>query len=270
MKEQLWTNVLAVREQSPLVHSITNYVVMNNTANALLAAGASPIMAHAHPEMQDMVSIVGALVVNIGTLDEYWVESMKRAVTKAEEVGTPWVLDPVGAGATPYRNNVVNLLTTQFKPTVIRGNASEIMSVARVSVQTKGVDSTHESNEALDAATSLANTLDSVVCISGATDLIVSKERLLALENGHPMMARVTGMGCTATALIGAFCALPKVTPFEATASAMALMGVAGELAAEKATGPGSFQVHFLDALYAVTKEQFMERLHVKQHEAAL
>lgn len=269
MKEQLWKNVVAVREQSPLVHSITNYVVMNNTANALLAAGASPIMAHAHPEMEDMVSIIGALVINIGTLDEYWVESMQLAIAKAEELGKPWVLDPVGAGATPYRNEVLHQLTTGFKPTVLRGNASEIMSVAKVSSKTKGVDSTHQSNEALNAAISLANTLNAVVCISGAVDLIVSKENVVALKNGHPLMAKVTGMGCTATVLIGAFCAL-GIDPFEATASAMALMGVAGELAAEKAAGPGSFQMHFLDALYSITEEQFMQRLQVKEHAAAV
>ncbi len=269
MKEQLWKNILAVREQSPLVHSITNYVVMNNTANALLAVGASPIMAHSHPEMKDMVSIIGALVINIGTLDDYWVESMKIAIARAEELGKPWVLDPVGAGATPYRNKVLQELTTGFTPTVIRGNASEIMSVANVSVKTKGVDSTHQSDEALNAAVSLANALNTVVCISGATDLIVSRDSVVALSNGHPMMAKVTGMGCTATALIGAFLAL-NIDPFEATISAMALMGVAGELAAEKAPGPGSFQMHFLDALYSITEEQFTERLQVKEHAAAV
>jgi hydroxyethylthiazole kinase len=268
MKELLWKNVLTVKEQSPLVQNITNYVVMNNTANALLAAGASPIMAHAHPEMDDMVSIIGALVINIGTLDEYWVESMKIAIAKAESLKKPWVLDPVGAGATPYRNEVLHQLIYDFTPTVIRGNASEIMSLAKVSAKTKGVDSMLQSNEALNAAVSLANTFNTVVCISGATDLIVSKENVVALKNGHPLMSKVTGMGCTATALIGAFLAL-NIDPFVATTSAMALMGVAGELAAEKAAGPGSFQTHFLDALYTITEEQFIQRLQVKEHAAA-
>jgi hydroxyethylthiazole kinase len=142
------------------------------------------------------------------------------------------------------------------------------MSLAKVSAKTKGVDSMLQSNEALNAAVSLANTFNTVVCISGATDLIVSKENVVALKNGHPLMSKVTGMGCTATALIGAFLAL-NIDPFVATTSAMALMGVAGELAAEKAAGPGSFQTHFLDALYTITKEQFIQRLQVKEHAAA-
>lgn len=263
MKEQLWKNILAVREQSPLVHSITNYVVMNNTANALLAAGASPIMAHAHPEMNDMVSIVGALVINIGTLDEYFVKSMHLAINKANALGKPWVLDPVGAGATPYRNDVLEELL-QFRPTIIRGNASEIMALAKKHQSTtKGVDSTHQSTEAMEAAAILCQHFGSVVCISGATDIIVSAGKTVKLSNGHPLMARVTGLGCTATALTGAFVAVNPHSPVEATASAMALLGVAGELAAEHSKGPGSLQVNLLDILHSINKEEFMARVKV-------
>ncbi|HEY0175771.1 MAG TPA: hydroxyethylthiazole kinase, partial [Pedobacter sp.] len=152
MKQKLWNYISDVRATSPLVHSITNYVVMNNTANALLAAGASPIMAHAHPEMKDMVSISGALVINIGTLDEYWVKSMHIAITQAETLKKPWILDPVGAGATSYRNDVLKELISSYHPSVIRGNASEIMALAKMNTQTKGVDSTNKTEEAIEAA----------------------------------------------------------------------------------------------------------------------
>ncbi len=263
MQEQLWKSIVLVRDKSPLVQSITNYVVMNNTANALLAVGASPIMAHAHEEMKDMVSIVGALVINIGTLDDYWVKSMHLAIAQANALHVPWVLDPVGAGATPYRNEVLEGLL-QLRPTIIRGNASEILALAsKRTSPTKGVDSTHRSTEAVDAALTLNQHFGSVVCISGATDIIVSKDKTVKLSNGHPMMARVTGMGCTATALTGAFVAVHPEDPMNATVAAMALMGVAGELAAQRSKGPGSLQVNFLDSLYTLRESDFAERLKV-------
>lgn len=263
MQAQLWKNILLVREKSPLVQSITNYVVMNNTANALLAVGASPIMAHAHQEMKDMVSIVGALVINIGTLDEYWVESMRLAIDQANALNRPWVLDPVGAGATPYRNEVLEEFL-QLRPTIIRGNASEILALAsKHTTTTKGVDSTHRSTEAIDAARTLNTHFGSVVCISGATDIIVNGEAIIKLNNGHPMMARVTGMGCTATALIGAFVAVRPREPMDATVSAMALLGVAGEVSAERSKGPGSLQVNILDALYGMEESEFVNRVRI-------
>ncbi|ALJ00786.1 hydroxyethylthiazole kinase [Rufibacter tibetensis] len=260
MQERLWDIISAVRAQAPLVHNITNYVVMNNTANALLAAGASPVMAHAHPEVQDMVSIASALVINIGTLDEYWVESMGLATQQAHALQKPWVLDPVGAGATPYRNQVLEELLT-YKPTVIRGNASEIMALVKTSSKTKGVDSTHQSQEALTAGQELSAATGAVVCISGATDLIIHQNQYHSLSNGHPLMAKVTGMGCTASALTGACCAVQPEDPFTATLAAMALMGVTGEVAAEQANGPGTLQLHFLDGLHQLSKEAFLKRV---------
>ena len=264
MKEQLWKNIRTVKEKSPLVHNITNYVVMNTTANALLAVGASPVMAHGHSEVKEMTAIAAALVINIGTLEEYWVESMKIAIQKANAANTPWVLDPVGAGATPYRNKVLEELI-RHNPTAIRGNASEILALVHNSSDTKGVDSTRQSNEATDAAEELSRLTGAVVCVSGATDFIVHQGKSIGLTNGHPLMGRVTGMGCTASALIGAFCAVKGEDPFEATLSAMALMGIAGEMAAEKSPGPGSLQLHFLDALYAITEEDFQQRLKIKE-----
>ncbi|WP_442590914.1 hydroxyethylthiazole kinase [Pedobacter sp. AW31-3R] len=257
MKEQLWRNILSVRTQSPLVHNITNYVVMNNTANALLAIGASPVMAHAQSEVKDMAGIAAALVVNIGTLDEYWVKSMQLAVEEVTSSGKPWVLDPVGAGATSYRNKVLSQLI-ELKPTVIRGNASEIMALSNYSVSTtKGVDSTHESTEAIAAARRLQAYSGSIICISGATDIIISQDHTLTLSNGHPLMGKVTGLGCTASAMIGAFLAVLPGKAMEATAAAMALLSIAGEIAAANAKGPGSLQMHLTDKLYNITEYEF-------------
>ncbi len=252
-----------VREESPLVQSITNYVVMNTTANALLSLGASPIMAHAHAEMEDMVNIVGALVVNIGTLDQYWVDSMSLAAKRADDIGKPWILDPVGAGASAFRNESITQLY-KFNPTVVRGNASEIMAMAKVRIASKGVDSTHSSMEALDAGKELSDSLQAVVCISGEKDLIIQGDQVAEVSNGHPLMARVTGMGCTSTALIGAFLAVEE-NPFDATISAMTVMGIAGEMAAAKAKGPGTLQLHFYDALYQLSAEHIQKKAKVKR-----
>lgn len=270
MIQKIWNYISEVRKTSPLVHSITNYVVMNNTANALLAAGASPIMAHAHQEMKDMVNISGAVVINIATLDEYWVESMRLAIRQAEALKKPWILDPVGAGATPYRNAVLKELTSIYHPSVIRGNASEIMALAQMSVQTKGVDSTHQTEEAIGAAIHLNTTTAAVICVSGATDTIVHQQKTISLKNGDALMSKITGMGCSATALIAAFCAAHPENLFEATAAAMALMGVAGQKAAAMAKGPGSLQMHFLDILSTLTEEEFTELLILEETYASI
>lgn len=262
MESTIIQNLSSVREKNPLVHNITNYVVMNNTANALLAIGASPLMAHAHSEVEDIVKIVSALVINIGTLDEYWVDSMLLAANQAVKSNKPWVLDPVGAGASPYRNATLKKLL-DLKPYVIRGNASEIMALANISLQSKGVDSTHESAEAVQAAIGLSLNTGGIVCISGATDYIIKGNNIITLNNGSPLMAKVTGMGCTATAIIGAFVAVAE-TVFDGVVSAMAIMGIAGEMAAEKATGPGTFQVAFYDALYQIDAEEISSKLNLQ------
>jgi hydroxyethylthiazole kinase len=263
MEKILWQHVLAVRQKSPLVQNITNYVVMNNTANALLAAGASPIMAHAHAEVEELVGICQSLVINIGTLSEYWVDAMNLAAKRAHELRKPWILDPVGAGATAYRNNVLADLL-QYKPAVIRGNASEIMALANASVAaTKGVDSTAESNEAIGAALSLHKICGSVVCISGATDIIVGPAKL-CLHNGDPMMTKVTGLGCSATALIGAFVGVTSDI-MQAAAAAMSLLAISGELAAKNAPGPGSLQVAILDKLYNISEQEFMNTIRISK-----
>jgi hydroxyethylthiazole kinase len=251
-----------IRAKSPLVHNITNYVVMNNTANALLAVGASPVMIHAEEETADMAALASALVINIGTLSEPWVRGMFKAFCAAEEKGVPVIIDPVGAGATPYRTRTVRKLISSGRPTIIRGNASEILALTDDTFKTKGVDSTAASNEALTIAQGMAADKKCVICISGEVDYIVDGEQMIKIANGHPMMTRVTGLGCTASALCGAFAAVEK-EPLKAAAKAMAVMGIAGELAAERSQGPGSLQMHFLDILYRLSETSIREKLKI-------
>jgi hydroxyethylthiazole kinase len=263
MKELLWQLRQKVKEKSPLVHNITNYVVMNTTANALLAIGASPVMAHAEDEVEDMVQLAGSLVINIGTLSGKWVNAMKLALEKANKLHIPVVLDPVGAGATPYRNQVLAELLSKGTFSVIRGNASEIMALASTQHKTRGVDSTATSDNAEAAAKLLNKKFGSVICISGATDYILADNKLVKIQNGHPLMANVTGMGCTATALIGAFIGTGEKT-FDSVVAAMAVMGIAGELAFSVSKGPGSLQMNFLDKLYNMKEEEFYKTLRIE------
>ena len=256
--EHLIENLNSLREQSPLVHNITNYVVMNNTANALLSLGASPVMAHAENEVADIAAISSALVLNIGTLSDAWISAMITAGKKAKEIGIPIVLDPVGAGASYYRTNTCKQLIAACQPDVIRGNASEIMALGNSDIVTKGVDSTQTSNEALATANVLARELGCVIVISGETDYITDGETVLENAYGSPLMAKVTGMGCTASAIIGAFLGIEKNTIL-ASLHAMICMGLAGEKAAKNAKGPGSFQMHFLDALYQLNEKDIQQ-----------
>lgn len=243
-----------VRSKSPLIHNITNYVVMNNTANALLSIGASPVMAHAKDEVAEMAGIASALVINIGTLDAAWVDSMIIAGKTASAKNTPIILDPVGVGATSYRTKVCKQIIDECKPTIIRGNASEIIALCNSNVKTKGVDSTDSSESALDSAKLLAQQTNAIVVISGQTDYITDGTNVETVNNGNPMMARVTGMGCTASAMVATFAAINN-NPFKAGVHAMTIMGIAGEIAASKSKGNGSLQVNFLDELYNLSAE---------------
>lgn len=258
--QTLWQDLISIRETAPLIHNITNYVVMNNTANALLALGASPVMAHAFNEVEEMVNLAAALVINIGTLNDDWIVAMEKAMLRAKQLNKPIIFDPVGAGATSYRTETTKKLLSIATPTVIRGNASEIAAISNQHITTKGVDSTQDSQTVVTVAQTLANLYQCTVVISGAVDFIVSQEQILKIKNGHPLMSKVTGMGCTATALIGAFQAVNSDATIAAT-HAMAIMGIAGEIAAEKSAGPGSLQVNFLDALYNLKAEDIANRL---------
>jgi hydroxyethylthiazole kinase len=253
-----------VRAKSPLVHNITNYVAMNSTANALLAVGASPVMAHAPEEVEDMVAIASALVINIGTLSAPWVAAMLQAARQAKKRGIPIIYDPVGAGATPYRTRTFNALLLAAAPSIIRGNPSEIIAAAGEGSGTRGVDSSVAGESALAGARSLNQRYGCVVSISGETDFIVDRRTVFKVRNGHSLMPKVTGLGCTATALCGAFAAV-EPDPLRATVAAMAVMGIAGEIAAEKSSGPGSLQVHFLDALFSLDGAAIERRLKLEQ-----
>lgn len=261
--EGVWKSVEDIRRLSPVVHNITNYVVMNTTANAILAIGASPVMAHAMEEMDEMVGIASALVVNIGTLSREWVKAMFKAAERASARGIPVVLDPVGAGATSYRTETAREFIQTFRPSIIRGNASEIMSVFEDAGKTKGVDSTEASHDAVSAGRGISRTYGSAVCISGETDYIVAGEKTIKVANGHPLMTRVTGLGCTATALCGAFAAV-NGDYAQAAAHAMAVMGIAGEMAADGASGPGSLQMRFLDILYGMKSADINKRIKIE------
>ncbi|MGV8079415.1 MAG: hydroxyethylthiazole kinase [Syntrophales bacterium] len=252
--------LLEVRRRSPMVHNITNYVVMNSTANALLAVGASPVMAHAPEEVEEMAALAQALVINIGTLSGPWIHAMHLAAGEAGRRGIPVILDPVGAGATSYRTKTALEIMDAVPVSVIRGNASEIRALVESDAKTKGVDSLAASDSAVAAARELNRVRKSVVCVSGETDYVIGPAEAVCIRNGHPLMPRVTGLGCTATALCGAFAAVVE-DPMLAVSSAMAVMGIAGEMAADKAAGPGTLQLYFLDALWLMTEQDIRDRL---------
>ncbi|MFL5542725.1 MAG: hydroxyethylthiazole kinase [Longimicrobiaceae bacterium] len=261
-RAETWAALQRLREQVPLVQSITNYVSMDVTANALLAIGAAPAMVHAAEEVEEFVGIAHALVINIGTLSPPWVEAMRLAADRAVALGKPWVLDPVGAGATRYRTDTARELAER-RPAIIRGNASEILAVAGAANATRGVDSAHASSDAVESARGLARQLGCVVAVTGAVDYVTDGARTLSVSNGHPLMTRVTALGCSATALVGAFAAV-HTDPLVATAAALGALGVAGEIAARDADGPGTFRWKLLDALYLLD-EGAMEMVRIAE-----
>lgn len=250
----------AIRQQAPLIDNITNYVAMNFSANALLALGASPVMAHAIEEVEEMALHAGALVLNIGTIDTPWLDAMLRAGTSMRQRQGITILDPVGVGATRFRHRAAWEIIDRCHPHIIRGNASEILALADNSDSGRGVDSTASPDIAVESARQLARHTHAVVCVSGPTDYITDGIHTDTIDNGSPLQTRVTAMGCTATAVVGAFAAV-NPDPYEATLHGMALMGVAGEMAAERSQGPGTMATAFLDILYNITSQQVCQRL---------
>ena len=259
LTESIIAALALVREQKPLVVNITNYVVMNNTANALLAIGASPIMAHSRQEMAEMMHIAGSLVINIGTLDSKWIKRMLFAVEQANANNKPIVLDPVGCGASVLRTQTARTLAANANNLIIRGNASEIIALAGEASQTKGVDALDSSDTALAAAQALVAQYHANVVISGEVDYVVTASQTISLSNGHHMMPYVTGMGCSLTALTGAFAAIGETSGLAATA----IYAIAGEIAAEKSAGPASLQLNIIDVLYHISAEQICQRLNM-------
>lgn len=280
--KELWDIIEEVREKNPLVHSITNFVAMNVSANVLLAFGASPAMLHSADEVTEFVRQSDSLVINVGTLDSSSLASMRLAAFTAEEVGCPWILDPVGVGVTFFRQSAILNLVDQ-SPYVIRGNSSEVATIAKsfygvsedteqknekianLKTQGKGVDSTISSQNALDAAIRITEELQCVVVSTGDVDYITSwdhssnSSKIVSISNGHPLMAKVTALGCSLTAIIGA-CLAVEEDPSKASIAGVAYFGIAGEIAAERSQGPGSMQLQILDVIYNLDKDTFIGR----------
>jgi hydroxyethylthiazole kinase len=256
--------LMEVRRRRPLVHSITNYVAMDFSANALLALGASPVMAHATEEVREMVALAGALVLNIGTLSTPWIEAMFAAGAEARQRGVPIVVDPVGAGATRLRTETALELIRTVRPAVVRGNASEILALAMAGGGTRGVDSTRGVDEARAVAIELASAWGSCVAVTGPEDFVTDGRRCFSVSNGHALMSRVTATGCVASAVTGAFLAVERDAAL-AAAAALAVYGVAGEMAAAEAAHPGSYRAFLIDALDAIGPELVASRARVTE-----
>ena len=251
-----------IRERKPLVHNITNYVVMNETANAILALGALPVMAHAKDEVREMVGLAGALVLNIGTLSEDWIEAMLLAGAEANARGVPVVLDPVGAGATTYRTETAKRILDTLDVAVLRGNAGEVATLVGVKAEVRGVEAVGDAGDAAELAREAARTLGVVASVTGPVDHVSDGDRTAAIANGHELLAAITGTGCMSTALTGCFLA-GKTDPFEAAVEALVAFGVAGEDAAAEANGPGSFHVALYDSLAALDPSSLTGRARV-------
>ncbi len=247
-----------IRERTPLIHNVTNFVVMNDTANLLLALGASPVMAHAIEEVREMVAYAGALVLNIGTLEERWIEAMLLAGTEANARHVPVVLDPVGAGATRFRTTTTERIRSAVRVAVVRGNAAELAAISGMEAEIRGVDSVSAGDPATAARLAAAR-FGGAAVVSGAVDFIADATRAAEVRNGHPLMGRITGSGCMATATVGAFLAV-EPDPFLAATEAMIAFGIAGEIAAERSAGPGTFRQQLMDAAAALDEPTILAR----------
>ena len=244
------SDLAMIRQRKPLVHQITNYVVMNETANATLALGALPVMAHAVEEVEEMASAAAALVLNIGTLSQPWIEAMLLAAKAANRAGVPVVLDPVGAGATRLRTETARRILEEAEISVVRGNAAEVATLAGRHAEIRGVESLGADETGAELARAAAAELGCVAAVTGPVDHVSDGERVIAVANGHELLGTVTGTGCMSTAMTGCFLAVAPDRPLEAAAEALVAFGVAGEDAAVGAKGPGSFHVALYDALY--------------------
>ena len=259
-----------VRARSPLIQCITNFVTVNDCANILLAAGASPTMAQDIREVEEAVTVANGLVCNMGAID--LVESMILAGKRANELGIPVVLDPVAAGGTTLRRELSKKLLSEVRFATIRGNASEIRALAGQASLGSGVDvaawdaiTKENLPQSVELIRSLAKRTGAVIAVSGAMDVVSDGTQTILLHNGCATMARITGSGCMLTTLIGAFCAAEPGYPFEATCAAMAAMGICGEIAEEKRlqnkTGNATFRTDLIDAVFNLTEQELKERI---------
>jgi hydroxyethylthiazole kinase len=258
------TTLRTMREQKPLIHQITNYVVMNETANATLALGALPVMAHAGEEVEEMARLASALVINIGTLSRHWVDAMLLAGRTATERGIPIVLDPVGAGATTYRTETARRILDEVGVTVLRGNAGEVATLVGAAAEVRGVESMSTGIEPAELARTAARTLGVIASVTGPVDHVSDGERVLAVANGDPLLATVTGTGCMSSALTGCFLAAKPGEPLEAAAEALGAFGVAAEDAAVGADGPGTFHARLYDGLFALDPDALDGRTRIE------
>jgi hydroxyethylthiazole kinase len=233
---------------------------MNETANATLALGALPVMAHAGEEVEEMAGLASSLVLNIGTLSSHWIDSMLRAGKVATQRGIPVVLDPVGAGATSYRTETAQRILEEVDVAVVRGNAAEIATLAGREAEIRGVESIGASDSAAELARAAAQQLGTVAAVTGAVDHISDGDEAVSVANGHPLLGRITGSGCMATAVTGCFLAVRPDAPLAAAAEALVAFGVAGEDSEREANGPGSFHVALYDALDALDPATLDER----------
>lgn len=258
MFKQIYVLSCAIKERKPLLLNITNHVTIDFVANGLLSIGASPVMSFAPEEMAEFVKISAAVVINLGTLTDNFITLCHTVCSIANAYHKPIILDPVGAGASRLRTETGLALLKQYAIAVVRGNASEIMALTSGSATTKGVDSQNNSLDAIPFAQQLANDYQLVVCMSGAVDVIVARDKKMAIHRGSPLMPMVTGSGCLLTAVIGAFNAVHDDC-FAATCAGSFFYAVCGELAAQKAQGPGSFKMHFVDVLHHMPEKKYYE-----------
>jgi hydroxyethylthiazole kinase len=243
-----------IREKTPLVHHMTNYVTVNDCANITLCIGASPVMAHAEEEVGEMVALAGALVLNIGTLDTLQIDRMFIAAKAAEKYGIPIILDPVGAGATSLRTKTAQRMIQELSISVLKGNAGEIGTLAGKQAQVRGVDSGGVNGDPTEITCGLAERLSCTVVMSGPIDIISDGSRTLLCENGHPYMGRISGTGCMAASVIGS-CAAVTQDYLSASATGVSAFGIAGERAAVDAAGPGSFKCRLFDSMASVRSD---------------
>ncbi len=251
-------NFEKVRKEKPLVHHITNWVTIYDCANIVRAFGALPVMAHAREEVEDMTGIAGALVLNIGTLTSKLVESMVLAGKKANKKGIPVVLDAVGVGATPFRNEKAAELLEKVKIDVVKGNTSEIAALAGFEAETKGVESMGASESPVEITRELAKARKCVAVITGKEDVVSGNGKTYLVKNGHSMMGEFVGSGCMSASVIGSFAAVEKDFAAAATA-ALSCFGIAGELAEKNSRGPASYKNNLFDEVYSLDSEKINE-----------
>lgn len=259
----------SMRDKKPLVHNITNFVVMNETANAILCLGALPIMSHAAEEVQEMVGIASSLVLNIGTLSPEWIDAMVAAGKAANRKNVQVVLDPVGAGATRLRTESCRRLLTEIRISVVRGNLGEVATLAGISSEVRGVESIAAADSPEHVAQALAKTYGCTAAVTGPVDIVSDGNRLARIANGHPLLGKVVGTGCIASAIVGCFAAVEE-DPFIAAVGGLVALGIAGEIAAN-ASGdrPGTFHVELYNALYALTEQDIRSRARLEISDAA-